>query len=205
MPGPYTYFNNIPQPTDDPSISQAQFLANFGSISSWVNIDHVDFASANAGKHAKVTFPVQPATPTFLGTEYGLFNQLDPFSATNQIFLNNPVTGQQVPFALSNLNTTGVTAVQNGYFYLPCGFLVKFGTINSVASGVGAYNLPVVDSGAAAIPAFTTKLIFVAAWPIVVSGTPTISATQQGASVTQISIYNSGPASITVSFIAIGY
>lgn len=205
MPAPFTYFNNIPQPSDDPSVSQAQFLSNFGSISSLINIDHVDFASANAGKHAKVTFPVQSSTPTFLGTEYGLFNQLDPFSGTNQIYLNNPVTLQQVPFALSNLNSLGATAVQNGYFYLPCGFLVKFGTINSVANGVAAYNLPTLDASAVAIPAFTTKLIFVAAWPIVVTGNPTISATQQGVSLTQISIYSSNIASITVSFIAIGY
>lgn len=205
MPGPYTYFNNIPQPNDDPSVSQGQLLANFGSLSSWVNIDHVDFASPDAGKHAKVTFPVQGATPVFSGTEYGLFNQLDPFSATNQIYLSNPVTGQQVPFALSNLNTIGTTGVRNGYFYLPCGFLVKFGTINSVTNGVNPYNLPVVDASAAAIPAFTTKLIFVAAWPIVVSGTPIISATQQGTSLTQISIYNSSGTTLSVSFVAIGY
>lgn len=205
MPAPYTYFSNIPQPSDDPSVSQAQFLANFGSLSGLITTDHVDFASADAGKHAKVTFPVQSGTPSFSGTEYGFWNQLDPITGTNQIWLNNPVTSLQVPFALSNLNTLGVSSVQNGYFYLPCGFLVKFGTINSVANGTAAYNLPTLDSSAVAIPAFSTKLAFVAAWPITVSSTYTISATQQGASLTQISIYNSNALSISVSFIAIGY
>jgi hypothetical protein len=204
MPGPFAYLNNIPQPTDQLSVSQGQLLTNAASIKSLIDIDHVDFASVDAGKHNKVTFPVQAVTPTFQATEFGIWNELDPITLTNQIWLNNPTIAQQVPWAQSNFNSIGTTNIRNGYFYLPCGFLVKFGTIAPVASGNAAYALPTVDSGAVGIPAFDTKIVFVAAWPVVVGGVQSISANVQGASLTTISISNQGTNNITCSFIAIG-
>ncbi len=205
MPGPFNYQNNIPQATDQLSVSQADIQQNFGSLQSILEVNHETFASTDAGKHKFITFPVQGITPTFTASEYGVFNQFDPVSATNQIYLHNPVTSQQVPFAQSNLNTIGTTGLRNGWFFLPCGFMVKFGVINTVTNGVASYNLPNTDFTGIAIPSFAFKLLFVAAWPLVNSGDYTISATNNGISLTSVNIYNSNALSTSVSFVAVGF
>ncbi len=52
------YDSTIPQPGDNPSISQGEFLTNFSGIDQWTNIDHYRFSSASpaAGLHKQVTF-----------------------------------------------------------------------------------------------------------------------------------------------------
>lgn len=51
------YNNNIPQPLDNPSISQGEFLTNFSGVDQWTNVDHFQFSNTNAGLHRQVTFP----------------------------------------------------------------------------------------------------------------------------------------------------
>jgi hypothetical protein len=51
------YDSTIPQPGDNPSISQGEFLTNFGGINSWTNVDHFQFSSGTAGQHKQVTLP----------------------------------------------------------------------------------------------------------------------------------------------------
>ena len=65
-----TYNANIPQGTDNISVSQAQILANFGQINSQFGIDHTPFNTGTGngdGFHKKVTWLDQsggvPAAP----------------------------------------------------------------------------------------------------------------------------------------------
>ncbi len=46
-----SYQNNIPQPTDALSQSQSDILNNFAAIQTLIDVDHVDFANINQGKH----------------------------------------------------------------------------------------------------------------------------------------------------------
>lgn len=52
----FPYNNNIPQPSDIPSQSQAQFLTNFGSIDAILAVDHVSFGNTTGGQHEQITF-----------------------------------------------------------------------------------------------------------------------------------------------------
>lgn len=60
-----TYNPSIPQSSDDPSVSQAQLLTNFGQINTAISRDHVTLTDAtNNGLHKKVTFnEIQGADP----------------------------------------------------------------------------------------------------------------------------------------------
>lgn len=63
-----TYNPNIPQGTDNISVSQAQILGNFGQLNTQFAIDHTAFNTGSGngdGFHKKVTLPgnVTPPTP----------------------------------------------------------------------------------------------------------------------------------------------
>lgn len=78
----FTFYNNIPQPGDNPSNSQAQFLQNFtaiGGTNSWTTQDHFGFGTGTDGQHKQITFasnntPTSPTSPPIL------FTKLDSFS-----------------------------------------------------------------------------------------------------------------------------
>lgn len=137
------YNNNIPQPGDQLSVSQADILNNFAAISTLVNVNHVDFNGADQGKHKWVTFPVQVAAPVINAGELGLYSILSALTATNQLnFIN--AAGVSTPF----------TARGTGWFYLPCGLLVKYGSFTSAGAGSAAYVFPV----AATNPVFASAI-----------------------------------------------
>lgn len=202
MAGPFTYLNNIPQPTDLLSVSQGDLLTNFASIESFVDIDHVDFSAGNAGQHAKVTLPVQSPAPAFAAGSYGLYNATDGLN--NQLYLSNDFTATQVPISKGNLPSIGFSGFQVGYTYLPSGFLVKWGPLFVIpANATTVINFPVIDAGAIAIPVFTTACV--GAWITNISGgTPSQVLSVQAVSATQITVYNSG-ATASGIFLAIGY
>ena len=74
------YNNNIPLAADQLSVSQADLLNNFATISTYLNVNHVDFNGADQGKHKLLTLPVQtPAAPTVNLGEFGIALILLPF------------------------------------------------------------------------------------------------------------------------------
>jgi len=103
MPGPFTYLNNIPQATDQLSVSQGQLLTNFASIKSLVDVNLVDFSSPNAGKHNFSQYVSQAADPALGATEIAVYNRL------------SGVTGAQELFVLKGVGTPySITAQQGG-------------------------------------------------------------------------------------------
>lgn len=205
MPGPYTYFNNIPQAGDDPSVSQPQLLANFGSIESLLNINHVDFASPDAGKHTAVNLTQQGAAPTFASPETGIFNIVSALTGFNETFIhkysNNGAANGNIPFTASILSTSTPSAGQPGWCYLASGLIIKFGTYTTISTAIQTITFPV----AANIPVFNTIL-----WAAVIGrtsdGTDSVATLQTYSTVNltaKLSALGLGPNQIF--YIAIGY
>ena len=126
------YQPNIPQATDALSQSQIDIQNNFGALQTLIDIDHVDFASIDQGKHKKVTFPVQSPAPAFAVGEIGLYNFAYAPTALNELFLTNSA-GTSYPVTASR--TTGSPVASSGWTYLPSGMLLVWGQATIVAGG----------------------------------------------------------------------
>jgi len=69
-----TYNASIPQATDDPTQSQAQFLANFGILNTDFSVNHQPFTSGNnPGLHTQIQFPADISDPTYGTTIISLY------------------------------------------------------------------------------------------------------------------------------------
>lgn len=150
------YNPNIPQPTDMLSQSQPQLLGDFQSIKTLIDVNHVDFANANQGKHAFVEFPVQNPVPVTVAAEVGLYSQVSAITGNPELVFSKQNATSIVEF-------TSAGKLQSGWVYQPSGILMKWGQ----ASGNGTVTviLPVTDSGGQAIPAFVNPInLQVTAW-----------------------------------------
>lgn len=143
------YNNNIPQPSDLLSQSQSDILNNFSAIFTLVGVNHVNFGSADQGKHKWVTLPSQAATPPagsgFAPTELGVYNAVYATSAQQELFINktNQATVVQVPSTASILSANSNPAaypnpITGGYTVLPSGVILKFGGIPVAVTGQSA-------------------------------------------------------------------
>src|SRR5690606_599913 len=104
----YTFFPNIPQPTDDPSVSQAQLLQNFQSIRDWNETDHYAFGTGNDGWHKQLNFPAVGTLPSFTGFQSGVVTAAGTASPTSaQIFFKN----SESTYPLSSIRAFGVVTV----------------------------------------------------------------------------------------------
>jgi hypothetical protein len=198
------YNSLIPQPTDQPSVSQNQLLLNFGAIMDLIDVDHVDFAAIGAGWHNKVTLPVQSPAPTFAVGNLGIYNFLDPITAVNELYFENQL-GVATPISASLLSTDPTPNNDvPGWFYLPSGMIVKFGS--AVANGSTTITFP-VSSG---IPVFT-QVMWAAAMPRGTGVTdPNTMVSISSFSSTGVTVYGSArttisPAAASFEYIAIGY
>lgn len=187
------YQANIPQATDALSQSQLDIQNNFGAIQTLIDVNHVDFASADQGKHKWVTFPVQGSAPSFNIGELGLYNLAYAPTSRNELFVTNAV-GSSYPITASYINTNV------GWTYLPSGMLMVwgFGTITVGGSIVVAYSsIPNFPGFAvsASIPQITR----------VGSGTSSNFVTVFNYSNTQFTVYSSaGGNSVSFTWMSIG-
>lgn len=139
------YSNAIPQPTDKISVSQPALLANFQEIQTLVGVDHATFNTANAGKHNKLTMPVQGAAPVIpLGT-IGMFNLASALTGLNELTVTDSA-GFTFPITANSVDPL------TGWTYLASGLILKWGVI--IGNGVTTKVFPV----AATQPAFTDVL-----------------------------------------------
>ena len=142
------YNQNIPQPGDQLSQSQADLLANFQAIQTLIDINHVDFASGDAGKHKWITFPVQGAIPPagsgFAAGEIGLYNAADAFTTKNELYINktNQATVVQVPLTASILSSNSAPASASaGWTQLPSGIILRWGLFTGIMGPVATVTL----------------------------------------------------------------
>lgn len=129
--------NDVPQPGQTLAVTQPLIRSNFSTIDSAFTVDHASYNSSGAGKHKKVTFPVQSPAPTFPG-DIGLYSFLDPVTAVSQLYFTNS-TGATYPMTASAQQT--FPAGGNGYSYLPSGIIVQWGTGTALANAVTTVNL----------------------------------------------------------------
>lgn len=114
------YIPNIPQANDIPAQSQQLILDNFTEINTFVNVDHGAFNSALEGAHKKISFIPQIAPIAWpAGVSCGLY------ANANGIFVHNVLPLPGTPDV--NITRKFFNANGDGYYYLPCGLLVKFG------------------------------------------------------------------------------
>lgn len=203
------YNAQIPQATDQLSQSQADLLANFQALQTIIDINHVDFASGDQGKHKWVTFPVQGAAPVFAAGEVGMYNLLSTVTAIDELFLNKIVSGGaavQIPMTSSILSTNAAPAVFTaGWSYLPSGMIIKWAA-NIAANGLTVINFPV----AANIPVFTTCMTVLVQIADGGAGDVNRAVILKAVNPGNFSVYGSnrtttGAAAVTFTYFAIGY
>ena len=150
------YNGNIPQATDLLSSSQPLIQGNFTAIQTLIDVDHVDFASGNQGKHFRVSLPVQSPAPSFSAGDVGLYSFQNSRTSQNELYINkiNQATVTQIPATASILSTSSSPGPNSsGWTYLPSGILIKWGsaTIDSTITPVQTVTFP----AGATIPVFS--------------------------------------------------
>jgi len=153
------YNPNVPQALQRISATQQPILGNFTELNTDFNTNHINYTYVNAadrGKHNLVQFVTQAplAVPAVGATEVGMYNKVPeapfPITGKQELFVkipNHAVIGAgdlDIPIT-AQLYDIGT---QEGYFYLPCGLLVKYGYKSTGL--VGQIDYPV----AANIPVF---------------------------------------------------
>lgn len=114
-----TFFNNIPQPDDDPTDTQPQLLSNFQAILNAQDRNHVNFSDlANSGRHEVIEMKQQGGNPTPIGGFADLFVR-DDAGTQNLYMLDDASTEYQF--------TNAFNAATNGTATLPGGLQFKWG------------------------------------------------------------------------------
>ena len=160
-----SYSPNVPQATDDPSLSQSQMLQNFQVLATDFAINHGPYSGVNEGKHTVITMPVQSPAHTFLSTEIGLQNLDAAPSNQPDIWLTRGNAGQSFPmtgFANGAVSGNNATA----WTYLPSGFLIIGGKLTTSAGTVSVTFNTSASGGLDGFPGFTTFVCYILATPI---------------------------------------
>jgi len=147
------YNQNIPQPADQLKNSQPQLLANFQEINTILDVNHVGFNLGDQGKHKFLQMPRQGIAPATDATDLGLFAFLGANSGVSELNFRRQSNGASIPF------TEGVLA-SPGWTILPCGLVVKWGTITINAGPYNTTQSQVVAYPVENIRAFTQPALF---------------------------------------------
>jgi len=182
---PSSYNPNIPAATDVISVSQGQLLLNFQALQAWIDVNHVDYASVNAGKHFFVEFPVQSPVPTTGASEVGLYCQTSAFSGNPELVFSHQSAGGIYEFTSAGLASPG-------WARLPSGVLYKWGTGSPSGSGNYTVTFPVAST----IPVFAaTYVAFI---------TPTTAITTYVSSVNTTTLVVNASAAGNFNYLVIG-
>lgn len=142
------YNPNIPQAADLLSQSQGDILANFQALQTLIDVNHVDFASGDQGKHKWVSLPVQGASPVTAATEIALFSRTSALTTVPELCIRFAGNGTVI-------EATSTLLANNGWTYLPSGVLLKWGSVAGAGPGAHTAAYPV----AATIPVFNQVFI----------------------------------------------
>jgi hypothetical protein len=123
------YLPNIPQPGDLLATSQGNLLGNMQAIMALIDVNHVDFASSDQGKHFVVTLPVQADSPpsgyTFINNEVGLYCYNNALTTDNEVYIHTNMSGGAV---IAEVPLTASNQASKGWCYLPSGIILKWGS-----------------------------------------------------------------------------
>lgn len=122
--------NNVPQPGQTLASSQTPIQTNFSTIATAFAIDHVDYNIAGQGFHNKVTFPSQGTPPVFSNPQIGIYNAVG-ITTVNELFIVKG-SGTAIPIT-ATVNDGAGSFLSSGYYYLPSGLLVKYGSFTNAS------------------------------------------------------------------------
>lgn len=123
---PYTI--NMPNAADQINDTQPLIRDNFNEIQTDFARNHVpllDPTIANRGKHNLVTWPRSGAGLALIADEIKVYNDLSALTGISELFVQK-FGGAAIPFTSSGYDAGS----QQGWFYLPCRHLVKYGVAN---------------------------------------------------------------------------
>ena len=147
---------NIPQPGDKLSQSQADLRGNFQALDTYVQVDHVALAAADQGKHKKVSYVSQAYVAPILGPATAI-NEAIIFSrdsiavpGTTALFFKGPNLAAIAPAAEFSFALKAAA----GYTILPSGIYIQWGTGNgnaqqnfAIAFPTACLNIQVTETG----------------------------------------------------------
>ena len=196
------YNPNIPQPVNNIANSQADLLANFTAMNTYLSVDHNSFNTTNTGKHKQVTYLNQNGNAATPDGFIAFYNNTSALTGNPELFKvnsfgSNLVQNKQFEF-------TGSGIASDGWSYLPSGLIIKWGVVNLTG------NTQITFPTGANIPPFT---IFPPWCMITVLNNavldPNIAATITGINLVEIFVVVNGrttgnSATSNVAYIAIG-
>lgn len=158
MPGPFPINTTIPFASNDPADDQPEMQLNFLNIDSWLKIDHVDPATANAGYHKQATMPNQ--TPPAGVANAGIY-----FVQSGAPWFVTPA-GTALPIG------GAVNFSANGYATLWGGLIVQWGVIPAPGAS-GSINFPLNPFPNTVFTVVLCPQAVVVCNPYVLQGSPT--------------------------------
>lgn len=151
---PYQY--NIPQSTDQLSVSQSDILGNFGALGSIAgNTNAFSSSLNNTVGFNYVNFAQQSAAPGTGAAQLALYNAVNANSTVNEIYFQRPSSGTTVPITAGSL-------LQSGWSYIPSGLLMTWGT--GTIGGGGTVTIT-YTANIATFPGFGTYVFTVLVTP----------------------------------------
>jgi hypothetical protein len=126
------FLYNIPQATDQVSISQGNLLNNFSILGAIAGNTNASSASLNATSGfnwvylASQSSSIPPVGSSFPSGSVGIYSATNPNTSLNELYVNKPLSAsvKQVPMTAYTL---GGTNNGNGWTYLPSGLLMAWG------------------------------------------------------------------------------
>lgn len=207
------FLPNIPQATDQISLSQGDILNNFtilGVIAGNANNSSASL-NLNSGFNWLYLPPagaIPPAGSSFLAGNIALYSGTNATTGQNEFYINkrNQATVVQVPATASILSVNSAPAsFSAGWTYLPSGLLLKWAG-NVAANG----QTNIVFPAGATIPAFTTCITVIPQISDGAAGDVNRSIRLTGVGPLSFDVYASsrtavGAAATTFTYFAIGY
>jgi len=173
------YIYNIPQATDQLSVSQGQILGNFTALGAIAGNASNSSASLNATAGFNwVYLPHQGATPpagsAFAAGEVALYSANNAATTFNELYINKTTSAGvvQIPVtAYANGAIAGNTAVS--WSYLPSGMLMIGGQNTTVGGTVTVTLNATANGGLNSFPGFASFISYITCIRIDNSGSST--------------------------------
>lgn len=141
-----SFTTGIPVNGSSLATSRDPLRANLQKLRTNSEVNHFAVNGANAGKHDFVEIPKRAAVPTTLAQEGSLYTKLDANSQT-QLWYTPDASGNEYQitktFAAQFAGfsaTAGATA--QGWYFLPGGIIVQYGTLPIAAGQTGTITFP---------------------------------------------------------------
>ncbi len=144
------YTANTPNANDRINVTQQPIKDNFGGIETAFEENHGDFDGPDEGKHIKVVMPEQTILPTTGVNEGALYTKVSALNVIpkTELYFRRESDGDELNI------TGGLGDVNDGWYFLPSGLLVKYGK-RSGLQGPALVSFAV----SATIPVFATIFV----------------------------------------------